>query len=808
MKLFRRITYLPVLLIMLLVSPEQLQAQATSRQFREIRIIEDKIEIKVNDGKYLIAPLNDCIFHTTFYPEGKALKNFSFASGLKPKKVEFTLTEAGNNMSIVSKGIQVKITKSPFSISYYFNDRLLITENKGYIATDSTYMINLGIGKDEVLYGGGARVLGMNRRGNRLMLCNRAHYGYETRSELMNYTLPLFISSKQYAVLFDNASTGFLDLDSRQNNEVIYESVSGTPNYYIIAGTDWYDLIKQYTLLTGRQPLPPRWAFGNFSSRFGYHSQAETEATVKKFFKEGIPLDAVIIDIYWFGKDIQGHMGNLDWYRDSFPNPERMMKRFSKKGVKTILVTEPFILTTSARWQEAVDNKVLGTDPDGNPYTFDFYFGNTGLVDIFKPEAREWFWNIYKDLTLQGVGGWWGDLGEPEVHPSGLHHVNGTADEVHNAYGHEWAGLIFEGYRRDFPDTRPFILMRAGYAGSQRYGMIPWTGDVNRTWGGLVPQPEISLQMGMQGLAYMHSDLGGFAGGDTIDNELYTRWLQYGVFQPIYRPHAQEHIPAEPVFQKETTKTRAKKAIELRYKLLPYIYNMAYENNQTGKPLMIPLFFNEPGNNQLLTYDSAYMWGDAFLVSPVKSPGISQQRIYLPAGSSWTDFYSGEVHQGGKYIYAALNPENIPVYVKGGSFIPMMPEAKSTADYSLNRFELHYFADTTIKTSRYSLYNDDGKTPYAYEKGSFEIMEFTAAESKLSLNIRFGKIRAEGVFEKSTHNILLIVHNITEKPAGIRINDSYLSPSKWNWDVNSGKLRIETGNPEESKQIEIVRRLY
>jgi len=388
MKLSRRITYLPVFLIMLLISPEQLQAQATSRQFREIRIIEDKIEIKVNDGKYLIAPLNDCIFHTTFYPEGKALKNFSFASGLKTKKVEFTLTEAGNNLSIVSKGIQVKITKSPFSISYYFNDRLLITENKGYIATDSIYMINLGIGKDEVLYGGGARVLGMNRRGNRLMLYNRAHYGYETRSELMNYTLPLFISSKQYAVLFDNAGKGFLDLDSRQNNEVIYESVSGTPNYYVIAGADWYDLIKQYTLLTGRQPLPPRWAFGNFSSRFGYHSQAETEATVRKFFKEGIPLDAVIIDIYWFGKDIQGHMGNLDWYRDSFPNPERMMKRFSKKGVKTILVTEPFILTTSARWQEAVDNKVLGTDSDGNPYTYDFYFGNTGLIDIFKPEAR------------------------------------------------------------------------------------------------------------------------------------------------------------------------------------------------------------------------------------------------------------------------------------------------------------------------------------------------------------------------------------------------------------------------------------
>src|SRR5690606_20856548 len=146
--------------------------------------------------------------------------------------------------------------------------------------------------------------------------------------------------------------------------------------------------------------------------------------------------------------------------------------------------------------------------------------------------------------------GWWGDLGEPELHPSELRHATGSADELHNVYGHEWARTVYEGYRRDFMDQRPFILMRAGAAGSQRYGMIPWSGDVNRTWGGLRSQPEISLQMGIQGLAYMHSDLGGFA-GDNLDDELYARWLQYGVFQPIYRPHAQEEVPSEPVFRSE-----------------------------------------------------------------------------------------------------------------------------------------------------------------------------------------------------------------------------------------------------------------
>jgi alpha-glucosidase (family GH31 glycosyl hydrolase) len=802
--IFQRFSKFSLLLVFCLFVQHSI-AQTAVRSYGSIRVIDDKIEVVVSDGRYEIAPLNDFIFHTTFYPENTETKDFSFAADLQPKKVEYTITEEGNNISIKSKGINVRITKAPFSLAYFYNDKLLISELRGFVPTDTLQRLNFAIDQDEILYGGGARVLGMDRRGNRLKMYNRAHYGYETHSELMNFTLPLFISSKQYAVLFDNASLGYLDLDSKAMNEVTYETIGGTPNYYVIAGKDWYHLVKQYTLLTGRQPLPPRWAFGNFSSRFGYHSQAETEATVKKFLKDGIPLDAVIIDIYWFGKEIQGAMGNLDWYRDSFPNPERMMKRFEKMGVKTILVTEPFILTTSDRWKEAVDKKVLGTDSLGNPYTYDFYFGNTGLIDIYKPEARAWFWNIYKDLTKQGVGGWWGDLGEPEVHPADLQHVIGSADEVHNSYGHEWAKVIYEGYRKDFPDQRPFILMRAGYAGSQRYGMIPWTGDVSRSWGGLVPQPELSLQMGMQGLAYMHSDLGGFAGGDTIDNELYTRWLQYGVFQPIFRPHAQEHIPAEPVFHNEVTKARAKKSIELRYKLLPYIYNLAFENRVSGKPLMIPLFFNEPDNPSLLTYDSAYMWGDAFLVSPVKSPGLKNQHFYLPKGTTWTDFYTGEIHNGGVSITMPLTIDHIPVLVKGGSFIPMSQKATNTASYSLRSFDLHYFADTLVPKSQYSLYNDDGETPDAYLKGKYEMMEFKAVESADSLVIELQLTKSLHTFNKTGSDVNLIIHNLNHKPSGLNINGAEAASSNWFWNEEDHTIHIKTNCPGHSEKIEIFR---
>lgn len=752
---------------------------------------EGTIYVKVSDGTYEFTPYHKKIMHTQFTPDSLTIKTYHFGVVQKPEKVKFLIKDKSDELWIETPGIKVKISKSPFNIEYLYHSNYIISEKNGYTITDTCQQIDFNLNNDEILYGGGARALGMNRRGYKLHLYNRAHYGYQTHSELMNYTLPMVISSNLYSVLFDNPSEGWLDLDSHKNNTLAYHTVGGSINYFIIKATDWYELTELNTWLTGRQPMLPRWALGNFSSRFGYHSQNEVLNTITKFEKDSIPVDAVIIDIYWFGKDIKGHMGNLDWYRDSFPDASKMIESLNKKNVKTILVTEPFILTTSKRWNEAVDNQVLAIDSAGNPYTYDFYFGHTGLIDIFKPEARDWFWNIYKKLVDQGIAGCWGDLGEPEVHPSELLHANGTADEVHNAYGHEWAKMIYDGYKKDFPNQRPFILMRAGFAGSQRYGMIPWSGDVSRSWGGLIPQIEIALQMGMQGLAYMHSDLGGFANGVKIDDELYIRWLQYGVFQPIYRPHAQEHIPSEPVFQSAKTKALAKKAIELRYKLLPYNYNLTYINHKTGKPLMIPLFFNEPGNAHLLQYDQAYMWGDAFLVSPIKSAGVKNQDIYLPKGSQWVDFYNDKKFTGGQNINVSVSLNHIPVFVKSGSFIPMAQPIINTAQYSLETFDMHYYFDSNVKSVQYNLYNDDGITPDAEAKALSENYLFTATTNEKNMEMVITKSVDKFFKSQEKNNINFTIHNLIEKPKKIVINKTKLDKNKWNYNDEKQLLTFQ-----------------
>ena len=543
------------------------------------------LTISSTEGRLRIAAVDDAAFEVHYV--GKGVKQLpSFALAPQDREFSTAIAETDGTLTIMIDGITAVVDKSPVRVSFFRDGEALVEEEHGYFAHETVRGFHFALEDGEKILGGGQRVLGMDRRGHRLPLYNKASYGYETHAEQMYYSLPAIMSSEKYMIVFDNSANGWLDIGKTDKDVLTFEAMGGRTAYIVIAGDTYPALVENYTDVTGRQPLPPRWAFGNFASRFGYHSEEEVRDVVRRFRRAKIPLDTVIIDIYWFGPDIKGHMGNLDWDRNAFPHPEDMIADFQKQGIKTITVTEPFILTTSDRWQDAVDNKALASDANGSPKTFDFYFGNTGLVDVFSDTARKWFWQPYAMLADQGIAGTWGDLGEPEVHPADALHwlsdvgIEATGDEIHNAYGHVWTRMVYENHIARDPEVRPMIMMRSGFAGTQRYGIIPWTGDVKRSWEGLKPQVELSLQGGLFGLAYMHSDLGGFADGEVFDKELYLRWLQYGVFQPVYRPHAQEHIAPEPVFHDRETRRISRDFIKLRYRLLPYIYTLAWETRR------------------------------------------------------------------------------------------------------------------------------------------------------------------------------------------------------------------------------------
>jgi alpha-glucosidase (family GH31 glycosyl hydrolase) len=303
----------------------------------------------------------------------------------------------------------------------------------------------------------------------------------------------------------------------------------------------------------------------------------------------------------------------------------------------------------------------------------------------------------------------------------------------------------------------------------------------------------------MQGLAYMHSDLGGFAGAN-LDDELYVRWLQYGVFQPIYRPHAQEDVPSEPVFRSEKAKKLTKEAIEMRYRMLPYNYNLMALNHMNGAPLMRPLFFEEPSNPELFDYSSAYLWGQDLLVSPVLEAGKTEQTVYFPGDTIWFDFYTDEPTEGGQTQTVQLKENSIPTYVKAGAFIPLAKPMQSTKAYDANFIQLQYYHHNSIEDSEREFYFDDGQTINALEKQQYEILEFEAEIKGAWLEIEF-EAEIGSKYKSEIKNIELVIHNIQKMPRRIKIGRKKVTGT---WDSKAKTLILSmTWDTSQEKEIKI-----
>ena len=768
------------------------------------------IDTDTNDFK--IKALRNNSFQVTYLTDGKGAPYANLPSMALPEEATSAVTkdiagdveleETATTLTLKFNNISAHVDKSTHVISYSVNGKVVAKEQDGLNISDNGVSLSFTLDENEKLYGGGQRVLGMDRRGHSMPLYNKAHYGYTTSSNQMYFGLSAVMSSKNYSILFDNTASGELDIGKTNSDELLFKAQGGRASYIMVLGENLEDTVRSTVAVTGKQPLPPRWLLGNFASRFGYKSQNEVMDVVDAFNTQDIPVDAVVLDLYWFGKDIKGHMGNLSWDAATFPEPEKMISELRAQDVKTVLITEPFILTTSKQWESAVANNALAQNDDGAPYTFDFYFGNTGLVDVFSEAGQDWFWQYYEKLAAQGVAGWWGDLGEPEVHPDDIQHMwqstKVSGAEVHNAYGHQWAKTVYNNLTALQPDTRPFVLMRSGFLGSQRYGMVPWTGDVSRSWGGLKPQVELALQMSVFGMAYTHSDLGGFAGGETFDPELYTRWLQFGTFSPVFRPHAQDNIAPEPIFHADPVKSIARKFIQLRYDMLPYNYSLAFENALYGTPLMRPLAMAYGESDWFENADS-YLWGDGLLVSPVTSANQTVWPTKLPEGV-WFDFFSDTKYQGGQTVNYPLSQDNFPVWVKAGSFMPMTKGLSRTEQFDARKIEMHYWHDNSVNSSSYTYYEDDGKNPASVKKGLYTKLLLNASvDDKAALTLT---LDSEGSYigMPKQRDITYVVHGLSEKPQSVSL-DGRSVPVMWDEKGKTLSLAISCDYQQSVKVV-------
>ncbi|MEO7524679.1 MAG: TIM-barrel domain-containing protein [Ferruginibacter sp.] len=772
-------------------------------------------EVEIPQGKWVFSLYPHNIIKATFTAVGSQRnEQVSDAVIARPVSQPASIEKNNDHVTVVLSNA-ASISINPSGVDFNAGRGISVSLINMFYS-DETRGFKFSLASGEKIYGAGERSITLNRRGYKLNLNNVSSYGYSINAAALNFSVPFILSSKKYAIFFDNPSKGFLDIGKTDPQILEYSVTSGELSFYIIPGENYESIMESYQSLVGTAPLPPRWAMGNLMSRFGYRNEKQTREIIEKMKKDSIPFDAVIFDPFWFGDSIQNTLGNLQWVnKTAWPDPKKMISDFKKENIKTILVTQPFVLKTSLNYDES--KNLLAVDSAGNPYTLqDFYFGKGGIIDIFRKDAQQWFYKKYKTQMDIGVAGWWGDLGEPENHPADVYHNlkdlgfkrKFAAGEVHNVYAYYWSKMLAENFKKDYPGERLFHLNRSGYAGSPRYNSFPWSGDVSRSWDGLKAQIPLIQSMSMSGIPYMHSDAGGFAGGDG-DDELYIRWLQFAAFTPIYRPHGTalgavapnvKDIPSEAAWWPEPTLTRARNAARIRYKWLPYNYNLAYLQTKSGKPLMTPMFFLNDNDSNLYKAANQYMWGEEVMVVPVTEKGQTVLTFYVPYGK-WTNLNNFKSYVGPHWVTdSSVNIESIPVFAKEGSFIPFMPGMLNTADY--NKGILNVLYAPSAGKSKYELYEDDGRDANAIRTRLYEITTFSCDGMKqsttITINSNLGKYKGRVENRKMIINIL----NMKQPPTSIKVNGKLLSLTGL-WDETRKIIKIPMIFQHKKTQIVI-----
>ncbi|MFI5158758.1 MAG: TIM-barrel domain-containing protein [Sphingobacteriales bacterium] len=684
--------------------------------------------ISTNKGYIEITPYTSDVINVTYKSSLRDIVK-SYSTIGQPTSIKAVYVNNKNFAGIKTSALKVLVDKRDLSVSFIDNKNHLLSKSFNYVKMGDSSTVSFKSDGKEAFYGGGSKAIYLNRRGTVLQNNNQAHYDYHFGQTDINISIPFMVSSRGYGLYLDNAAESSFNVCKTDAKVLGYKTTSGLVSFYFVGGGSMDGVLKNYTFLTGRQPLPPRWSMGYISSRYGYKSEREITDVVNKTRAAGIPIDAVVFDLYWY--KASKFMGNYNWAPDSFPNPKRMLANLLNNHIRVVTISETYITKKSENFKAAVDQHLFASDitKKGSPYIFDkFWAGPSGLLDVFKPSAQQFYWNFYKARIKDGTAGWWFDLGEPESNNDSLQYIPGTNKQVHNVYALVWAKFAFDGYRKDFPNSRILLLPRSGFAGMQRYSTFPWSGDIDRSFAGLKAQIPIIISMGLDGVGYMHSDAGGFTGGGdkaNKDPELYSRWLEFAAFTPVMRTHAGAvHYSPEPIYWDDTTRLRVTIYIKLRYAMLPYNYTMAYKNTTTGRPLVLGVNYFEPENKRLENVNDEYLWGDEILVAPVIVKGQTTKKVLFPKGE-WIGFNDHKSYKDSASVYAPI--DSLPLFVKAGIIIPMARPYTYTEQYDGKSLILKYYVGKSSATTTSQWFYDDGKDPNSLKNGKYDLVNFTTS---------------------------------------------------------------------------------
>lgn len=714
---------------------------------KEYKQVNNSFYFTDGESTVEVMVLSDEIIRVRMAPQGTFLEDFSYAV---PKLVNtatvFSFSETEEDYRVETNTVSCIITKKTFLISFADNQQNLINEDFSPMHWEENvdfggyyvYCTKKGH-PGEGYFGLGDKPTTFNMRGRRFQNWNTDTYSFARDQDPLYRSIPFYIGLKEttaYGIFFDNSYRTYFDFGQEDQDKTSFWAEGGELLYYYIHGPHMMDVVKRYHTLTGTHPMPPQWALGYQQCRWSYYPESKVKKLAQTFRDKKIPCDALYLDI-----DYMDGYRCFTWNKKYFPDPKKMVKELADDGFKTVVIIDPGIKVDENYWvyKEGKDNKYFCRRSDDYFMEGHVWPGRCQFPDFTNPEVREWWGGLFKGLVDTGVAGIWNDMNEPAVFGSGTfpddvrHQYDGhrgSHRKAHNVYGMQMVRATYDGLKKLYKNKRPLTITRAGYAGVQRYSSV-WTGDNLASWDHLKLALLQCMRLSLSGVSFCGTDIGGFTGEP--DGELFTRWIQLGVFTPFMRAHsAGDTREREPWSYGEEFEAINRKFIELRYKLMPYIYSTFWEHHKYGFPILRPVVMIEQDKIENRTREEEFTFGDKILISPILHPGQSSKTVYLPEGK-WFNYWTHEAYEGGQEHIAQAAIDSMPIFVKAGSVIPEWPVMQYVGQVDLEEIKFQVYHSPYEVNSFY--YEDHGDT-FAYEQEIYTEKKFVVKGDDYSLSIR------------------------------------------------------------------------
>lgn len=778
--------------------------------------------IECDESRLRITPVTDDIIRVRLATDGQFGRDHSWAvlanvSGSEPT---WRLEDSGETIELITNSLRVRINRSPCRLSIHDADGTPISGDcptRGMAWAGEEIRCWKALDAEDHFFGLGEKGSPMDKRGVAVVNWNHDAAEHDPWTDPLYQTHPFTIvlnNGRAHGIFFDNTYRSFFDFGKTSRTAYCFGADGGEMNYYFIAGPTPTDVIQRYASLVGALPLPPRWSLGYQQCRWSYNSARRVKEIAHQFRRRKIPCDTIYIDI-----DYMDEFRSFTWDPKRFAHPRRLMKDLSSKGFKIVSIIDPGIKEEKGYF--VFDSGIKGDHfvkaANGENYVGKVWPGASVWPDYSRAATRRWWADLYEDFLEDGVGGIWNDMNEPAdfsfpdgTVPLSVQHDN-EGDQcdhraIHNVYGMQMARATFEGLRRARPDERPFVLTRAGYSGVQRFGAV-WTGDNLSSWEHLRMSIPMLLNMSLSGVIFCGADIGGFRGYPSP--ELFTRWLQLGVFYPLMRTHTAGGKEQDPWSFGKKAEKHCRAAIELRYQLMPYVYTEMQHASRTGLPVLRPILLDYPAQPKVHRCEHEFLFGRQLYVAPVVNEGATTRKVTLPAGA-WYGFTDGSAHVGEQEFEFPVKLDTIPIFAKAGAIVPTREVRQHAEEKAIKELTLSIFPGS----GRGWFYNDDGIS-YGYEKGECFLEQYAVQPS--GGNVVFRLIWREGAEQFSPRSYLLKFFGVEKRPQAVTVAGRPMSECKstgrlskseaaWQYDARSRIVSVRLSSLSEGESVEMLQK--